>query len=211
MFKSPMPGSAPPGGGISTPRLLDPASGRPTRPLGMLSVRFVKVDAGQPAPPAHVATVMPWAVEVCRVPERGAPLLWSPRARLWLNERGGGSATRHINERFSAYREAMGFPSELTPQLSATLLYQPSRRGRRGPALRPAAGRSLLGVHHRDLHLGVHDYKNKMMRQALARAFERRTMTRTVSYRWHLRQVMAQKEHVRDDKLGPLLAAGASC
>ena len=32
-------------------------------------------------------------------------------------------------------------------------------------------------------------------------------MTRTVSYRWHLRQVMAQKNMFATTELGPLLAA----
>ena len=125
--------------------------------FGMLSVRFGKGDAGQPAPSAQRRDCDALGGRgAAGVPERGAPLLWV------LEPRAVADRARRADQHAPHQREIQCLsrgdgPSERAdPALSAALLYQSSRRGRRGPALCPAAGRPLLGVHDRYLHLGVH-------------------------------------------------------
>jgi hypothetical protein len=84
--------------------------------FGMLSVRWGKAMRGSPPRRRNVATVMPWAVEA--VQEYLAdvrPQYGTTTPALWLTERGGRISVRHINERFAAYRDAMGLPAGLTP------------------------------------------------------------------------------------------------
>jgi integrase len=85
--------------------------------FGMLSVRWGKAMRGSPPRRRNVATVMPWAVEALQEYLADVRPLYGQATTqaLWLTERGGRISVRHINERFAAYRDAMGLPAELTP------------------------------------------------------------------------------------------------
>ena len=84
---------------------------------GMLHVRYGKAVRGQPPRRRNVASVMGWAVEA--VADYQANI--RPRfgcadhPALWVTERGGRVKPGEINARFATYRDALGFPSELTP------------------------------------------------------------------------------------------------
>ena len=141
--------------------------------FGMLSVRFGKAMRGSPPRRRNVATVMPWAVEVLQeYLSEVRPCYGSSSPALWLTERGGRISTRHINERFSAYREAMGLPSELTPHcLRHSYISHLVEDGVDPLFVQQQAGHSWAST--TAIYTSVsNDYKNKMMRQALARAFE---------------------------------------
>jgi integrase/recombinase XerC len=85
--------------------------------LGKLHVRYGKATRGSPPRRRTVLTVMPWSVEVL------AEYLGEVRPRfgcqqhpaLWLTERGERISTRLVNDRFTAYRRALGLPEELGP------------------------------------------------------------------------------------------------
>jgi len=100
------------------------------------------------------------------------PCYGSSSPALWLTERGGRISTRHINERFNAYREAMGLPSELTPHcLRHSYISHLVEDGVDPLFVQQQAGHSWAST--TAIYTSVsNDYKNKMMRQALARAFE---------------------------------------
>lgn len=85
--------------------------------LGMLRVRYGKASRGSPPRRRNVLTVMPWAAEVVEeyLAEVRPCYGVDGHPALWLTERGGRIALRHVNERFAEYREAVGLPVELSP------------------------------------------------------------------------------------------------
>jgi integrase/recombinase XerC len=64
-----------------------------------------------------VLTVFDWAVEVVeQYLEEIRPLYGrGEHPALWLTERGGRVSRRHVDQRFSEYRDALGLPDECTP------------------------------------------------------------------------------------------------
>ncbi|MEU0567938.1 hypothetical protein ABZ297_21470 [Nonomuraea sp. NPDC005983] len=72
---------------------------------------------GSPPRRRNVASVMPWAVKAVEDyvvnirPRFGSP----DHPALWLTERQGWLQPREVNDRFTAYRDAIGLPPELTP------------------------------------------------------------------------------------------------
>jgi len=84
--------------------------------FGTLAVRYGKAMRGSPPRRRQVATVMPWAAEVVEeyVTEI-RPRYRSEHPALWLTERGERISTRHLDERFAAYRDGAGLPAVLTP------------------------------------------------------------------------------------------------
>jgi integrase/recombinase XerC len=86
--------------------------------LGSLQVRWGKATKGSPPRRRTVLSVMPWAVEAVE------DYMTNVRARygqaelknaLWLTERGGRLQSREIEERFAAYRDALGLDRVLVP------------------------------------------------------------------------------------------------
>ena len=85
--------------------------------FGMLHVRYGKAVRGQPPRRRNVPSVMAWAVDAA------ADYAENIRARfgcpdhpaLWVTERGGRVRPAEINARFTAYRDALGLPADLTP------------------------------------------------------------------------------------------------
>jgi integrase/recombinase XerC len=84
---------------------------------GQLNVRWGKRSKGSPPKRRMVATVMPWAVEAVE------DYLTNARPRfgladhpaMWITERGGRLRPREIEERFAAYRDALGMDAGLVP------------------------------------------------------------------------------------------------
>ncbi|WP_203841824.1 tyrosine-type recombinase/integrase [Winogradskya humida] len=84
---------------------------------GQLNVRWGKRSKGSPPKRRMVATVMPWAVEAVE------DYLANARPRfgladhpaMWVTERGGRLRPREIEERFAAYRDALGMDTDLVP------------------------------------------------------------------------------------------------
>ena len=140
---------------------------------GMLSVRWGKATKGSPPRRRNVCTVMPWAAAaVAEYVDEIRPLYGHPRhPALWLTERGGRVSTEYVNLRFAAYRSELGLPEELGPHCLrhsyVTHLIED--------------GYDPLFVQHQVGHLwgsttalytGVStDYKNRLIREALDRAF----------------------------------------
>lgn len=91
---------------------------------------------------------------------------------LWLTERGSRISVRHINERFVAYRDAMGLAAELTPHcLRHSYVSHLVEDGVDPLFVQQQVGHSWAST--TALYTSVtNDYKNTMMRKALARAFD---------------------------------------
>ncbi len=153
-------------------------STNPTAPelgrFGMLSVRYGKAMRGSPPRRRTVASVMPWAVEaVAEYLAEVRPLYGAGTTpALWLTERGSRISVRHINERFAAYRDAMGLPVELTPHcLRHSYVSHLVEDGVDPLFVQQQVGHSWAST--TAIYTSVSgDYKNKVLRQALARAFE---------------------------------------
>ncbi|WNI33390.1 tyrosine-type recombinase/integrase [Streptomyces sp. ITFR-6] len=84
---------------------------------GTLNVRYGKAKKGQPPRRRNVLSVMDWAVEaVADYVENVRPRFGFPdHPALWITERGGRLRPGSINDRFEAYRDALGLPKELVP------------------------------------------------------------------------------------------------
>ncbi|MFG2895253.1 tyrosine-type recombinase/integrase [Streptomyces sp. NPDC048248] len=86
--------------------------------FGCVHVRFGKRSRGSAPRRRTVLSVMPWAAEavedyVTHVRPRCSAAAQSPA--LWPTERGGRLQRREIEERFAAYRDALGLDRELVP------------------------------------------------------------------------------------------------
>ena len=86
----------------------------------MLQVRFGKAKRGQPPRRRKVASVMAWAVEaVDDYMDNVRPRFdFADHPALWLTERGGRLRPAEIDDRFAAYRDALGLPPALVPHSS---------------------------------------------------------------------------------------------
>ncbi|CAM5463829.1 Tyr recombinase domain-containing protein OS=Streptomyces microflavus OX=1919 GN=Smic_07480 PE=4 SV=1 [Streptomyces microflavus] len=85
---------------------------------GSLHVRYGKRSKGTPPKRRMVLSVMPWAVDAVEdyvVNIRSRYTSASKKPALWLTERGGRLRPREIEERFAAYRDALGLDKELVP------------------------------------------------------------------------------------------------
>lgn len=143
--------------------------------FGMLSVRWGKASKGGPPRRRNVCTVMPWSPEVV------AEYLAEVRPRygcdthpaLWLTEREGRISLSHINERFGAYRDALGLPSELGPHcLRHSYVTHLIEDGFDALFVQQQVGHAWGST--TALYTGVsNDFKNRVLRASLDRAFGR--------------------------------------
>ncbi|MGW3352152.1 tyrosine-type recombinase/integrase [Nonomuraea rubra] len=85
--------------------------------FGALSVRASRRTQGLPQRRRTVVSTMPWAVDAVReyVAEVRPRYRTSLSQALWPTERGGRLRTREIEDRFAAYRDALGLDRALTP------------------------------------------------------------------------------------------------
>jgi site-specific recombinase XerD len=148
--------------------------------FGMLSVRWGKATRGSPPRRRSVLTVMPWAAEAAERYVAEVRPLYGDGSPLWPTERGGRLSAGRLADRFAAYREALGLPGELGLHcLRHSYVTHLIEDG-----FDPYFVQQQVG--HRwgsttALYTGVSsDYKNRVLRAALDRAFpggddERRT------------------------------------
>ena len=91
---------------------------------------------------------------------------------MWLTERGSRISTRHMNERFAAYRDALGLPAELTPHcLRHSYVSHLIEDGVDPLFVQQQVGHSYASTTAVYTTVGS-DYKNRMLRAALSRAFD---------------------------------------
>jgi site-specific recombinase XerD len=142
---------------------------------GMLQVRWGKATKGSPPRRRNVASVMPWAVEAIEDyvvnirPRFGV----ADHPALWLTERGGRLQPREVNDRFTAYRDAIGLPSGLTPHsLRHSHVTHQIEDGVDPKFVQDQVGHRYAST--TAIYTAVSgDFMNTMMRRALDRAFER--------------------------------------
>ena len=142
--------------------------------LGVCHVRFGKAMRGSPPRRRAVATVMPWAAEALAQylqdvrPRCGAP----SHPALWLTERGERISARSVDERFAAWRAAAGLPRELSVHcLRHSYVSHLIEDGADPLFVQQQAGHSWASTTAAYTTVGQ-DARNRMLRSALARAFE---------------------------------------
>jgi site-specific recombinase XerD len=142
--------------------------------LGVCHVRYAKAVKGSPPRRRAVATVMPWATEVlAQYLEEVRPCY--PAATgpaLWLTERGSRISLRHLDERFAFYRVAAGLPEELSVHcLRHSYVSHLIEDGVDPMFVQFQVGHSWASTTAVYTTVGT-DYKNRMLRAALQRAFD---------------------------------------
>jgi len=142
--------------------------------LGVCHVRYGKAMRGSPPRRRAVAAVMPWAVQALTQyidevrPRYGA----HPRPALWLTERGERVSPRGIDERFAAWRAAAGLPAGLSVHcLRHSYISHLIEDGADPLFVQFQAGHSWASTTATYTTVGQ-DARNRMLRAALARAFE---------------------------------------
>jgi integrase/recombinase XerC len=85
--------------------------------FGCLSVRSGRRDRGLPPRRRTVVSVMPWAVDAVEayLADVRPRYRTSHHPAMWPTERGGRLRAREIEDRFAAYRDALGLDRALTP------------------------------------------------------------------------------------------------
>lgn len=141
--------------------------------FGMLSVRYGKAARGSPPRRRNVCTVMGWAADALEewVADIRPGYRAAPGGALWPTERGGRISVRHVNVRFAAYRDALGLPDELGPHcLRHAYVTHLIEDGFDPLFVQQQVGHAWAST--TALYTGVSsDYKNRMVRAALDRAF----------------------------------------
>jgi len=195
--------------------------------FGVCHVRWGKAMRGSPPRRREVFTLMPWAAEaLAQYMEEVRPLYEAPGPELWPTERGGRISTRHVDERFASFRRAAGLPDELSVHcLRHSYITHLIEDGCDPLLVQHQAGHSWASTTAVYTTVGS-DYKQRMTRAALERAFGRtepenpwpdeprgggrvtaKTKAKEVGYRWHLRMKMAEAGMFATSDLLPLLAA----
>jgi integrase/recombinase XerC len=141
---------------------------------GLMNVRYGKASRGSGPRRRMVASVMPWAVESLEDYLLNArPRFANPSVSkaVWLTERGGRLQPREIEERFAAYRDALGLDSDLVPHC----LRHSHVTHQIEDEVDPKFVQEQVGHRYASttaIYTGVStDFMNTMMRSALERAF----------------------------------------
>ncbi|MGH9379219.1 MAG: tyrosine-type recombinase/integrase [Thermoanaerobaculia bacterium] len=144
--------------------------------VGMLSVRFGKAAKGGPPRRRNVLTVMPWAAEaVAEYVTEIRPRYGDRHPALWPTERGGRVSPDYVSARFGEYRDALGLPSELGPHcLRHSYVTHLVEDGFDPLFVQQQVGHAWGST--TALYTGVSsDFKNRVLRAALERAFGEET------------------------------------
>lgn len=140
---------------------------------GVCNVRYGKAVKGSPPRRRSVLTVMSWAVDaLAEYVDDVRPLYGAgKRPALWPTERGQRISVVTINKRFGEYRDALGLPAELHPHcLRHAYVTHLIEDGFDPYFVQRQVGHAWGST--TALYTGVSgDFKNRMLRQALDRAF----------------------------------------
>lgn len=140
--------------------------------FGMCQVRWGKASKGGPPRRRNVCTVLGWAPAVLEEYLQHVRPLYGNDAHpaMWLTERGGRVAVSHVNERFGAYRDALGLPAELGPHcLRHSYVTHLIEDGVDPLFVQQQVGHAWAST--TALYTGVStDFKNRTLRAALDRA-----------------------------------------
>lgn len=141
---------------------------------GMMSVRYGKGSKGSGPRRRTVASVMPWAVEALEdylANVRPRFRNHDSRRAVWLTERGRRLRTREIEDRFAAYRDALGLDKALVPHcLRHSHVTHQIEDGVDPKFVQEQVGHRFAST--TALYCGVSsDFMNASMRQALDKAF----------------------------------------
>ena len=142
--------------------------------LGMRHVRYGKAMRGSPPRRRAVATVMPWTAEaVAQYMEQVRPCYEAGgHPALWLTERAGRISVRQIDDRFAQWRAAAGLPAALSVHcLRHSYISHLIEDGADPLFVQQQAGHSWASTTAVYTTVGQ-DARNRMLRAALARAFE---------------------------------------
>jgi len=143
--------------------------------LGTVAVRYGKAMRGSPPRRRAVATVMPWAAEALeqyldQVRPRYAAAASCPG--VWLTERGQRLSSRSVDERFATVRVAAGLPAVLSVHcLRHSYVSHLIEDGVDPLFVQQQVGHSWASTTAVYTSVGT-DAKNRMLRAALARAFD---------------------------------------
>ncbi len=142
--------------------------------FGVCHVRYGKAMKGSPPRRRAVATVMPWAAEALgQYLDEVRPRYGCGRhPAVWLTERGGRISPRQIDDRFGQLRVLAGLPDDLSVHcLRHSYVSHLIEDGADPLFVQWQAGHSWASTTATYTTVGQ-DARNRMMRQALARAFE---------------------------------------
>jgi site-specific recombinase XerD len=142
--------------------------------FGVCHVRYGKAMRGSPPRRRAVATVMPWAAEaLAQYVDQVRPRWGVPsHPALWLTGRGERISPRSVDERFAAWRKAAGLPRELSVHcLRHSYVSHLIEDGADPLFVQQQAGHSWASTTATYTTVGQ-DARNRMLRSALARAFE---------------------------------------
>jgi len=141
--------------------------------FGVCHVRFGKAMRGSPPRRRAVATVMPWAAGALQqYLAEVRPWYGGEHPALWLTERGGRISARQIDDRFAAWRAAAGLPGELSVHcLRHSYVSHLIEDGVDPLFVQHQAGHSWASTTATYTTVGQ-DARNRMLRAALARAYE---------------------------------------
>ena len=146
--------------------------------FGMLAVRWGKASNGGPPRRRSVLTVMPWAAEVVsEYVTEVRPFYDDGQSALWPTERGGRVSPAYVSRRFGEYRDAIGLPDELGPHcLRHAYVTHLVEDGFDPLFVQQQVGHAWGST--TALYTGVSsDFKNRVLRAALDRAFAEPTPT----------------------------------
>jgi len=142
--------------------------------FGVCHVRCGKAMKGSPPRRRAVATVMPWAAEALGQylddvrPRYGC----SRHPAVWLTERGGRISPRQIDDRFAQLRGLAGLPADLSVHcLRHSYVSHLIEDGADPLFVQWQAGHSWASTTAAYTTVGQ-DARNRMLRRALARAYE---------------------------------------
>ncbi|MFJ6752168.1 tyrosine-type recombinase/integrase [Streptomyces sp. NPDC091266] len=143
--------------------------------FGSLHVRYGKRTKGSPPRRRTTLSVMPWAVEAVEdymINARPRYAAAPEQSALWLTERGGRLQAREIEDRFAAYRDALGLDRALVPHcLRHSHVTHQIEDGADPVFVQRQVGHRYAST--TALYTGVSgDFMNTMMRKVLDRALE---------------------------------------
>jgi len=141
--------------------------------FGALSVRYGKACKGGPPRRRTVLSVFPWAVDaVVQYLDSVRPLMVGPKEpAMWPTERGGRISVRSLNDRLAHYRDAIGLAPELDLHaLRHSYITHLTEDGYPERFISEQVGHSYAAS--TAVYTAVSDdFKNRVMANALQRAF----------------------------------------